>query len=128
MRNLSLEDRARSACIAALALLTFYFLSLAIGCDSTQRRPSKPCCPGGCKPAVQVLWFSAEWCGPCKRQASDAARAVAGYNCQKVDIDAEPVLARLHNVRSVPTYIVIVDGRERARTQNAMELSNLLGR
>ena len=125
MRDTKLEDRVAIFCVAYVVVLVWFAIC---GCDSPQRRPSKPCCPGGCKPAIQVLWFSAEWCGPCKRQASDAARAVAGYNCRKVDIDAEPVLARIHNVRSVPTYIVVVNGRERARTQDAMELSNLLGR
>lgn len=124
MKNASFENRVFTFCVAAIIMFVF----LLIGCEKPDRRPAKPCCPGGCKPAIQVMWFLAEWCGPCKRQAPEVARAVAGYNCLKVDIDAYPELARLHNVRSVPTYIVIVNGRERARTQDAMELRDLLGR
>jgi thioredoxin 1 len=106
-----------------------YLIALAIllicGCE----QPKEPCCPkGSCEPVVKVLWFSAGWCGPCKRQAPEAEEALAGYNWRKVDIDSEPSTKSRHKVGAVPTYIVFVNGREMARTNDAKELKRILRR
>jgi thiol-disulfide isomerase/thioredoxin len=110
-----------------LAVLIGIMLAQIIGCESPE--PAKePCCPGSCKSSVQVLWFSAEWCIPCKRQAPAALSALAGYTWKKVDIDSSPKLAASLNIKAVPTYVILINGRERARTNSADELRGLLRR
>lgn len=111
--------------IAALVAIMLTALLLFAGCEP----PAKtPCCPKAKTPTVRVVWFSAEWCGPCKGQAPTAKAALAGYNWNKVDVDVRPDLANHYKVRTIPTYVVLVDGTERARTGDAMELKRLLGR
>lgn len=119
-------DPARRWCFCALIAILLASLFL-YGCN----KPAKsPCCPGACpkKPAVSVVWFHAEWCAPCKGQAPEAKAALAGYNWRKIDIDQRPELARHYKIRAVPTYVVLVDGIERSRTNSAKELRRLLGR
>ena len=51
--------------------------------------------------------FWAEWCGPCKVLGpviSDLAKEYEGkFKVGKLDVDAEPELAQLYNVMSIPT-------------------------
>lgn len=57
--------------------------------------------------------FYADWCGPCKRQA-EVLRTVQPVlqtgKIVKVDIDANPGLARAYGVSSIPTLILFRDG------------------
>ena len=58
---------------------------------------------------IEVLKFSATWCGPCRVLASNLT-GVSGIT--NVDIDKDMGLAKEHNVRSVPLMIFKVDGKE----------------
>jgi thioredoxin 1 len=116
--------RKYAMCVLFAIMLVAIFM---FGCDQPQRDP--PCCPKDrCEPQVRIYWFSATWCGPCKRQAPEAEAALQGWTWRKVDIDREPSLASKYKVGSVPTYIVIVDGVERYRTSDAGELRQRLRR
>lgn len=57
-----------------------------------------------------VYDFSAVWCGPCKLFAPVFEKVSKEYegkaNFVKVDVDANPELARQWGIRSVPTIIV----------------------
>lgn len=63
--------------------------------------------------------FHAVWCGPCKAMApalDDVAREYDGLaRIVKVDIDAQPNLARDYSVRGVPTLLLISGGQVKER-------------
>jgi thioredoxin len=62
-----------------------------------------------------LVEFSADWCEPCKAIAPEVAafaREVAGKaKVVKIDIDKSPTIAQQLRVQSVPTFMVIADGR-----------------
>jgi thioredoxin-like negative regulator of GroEL len=68
---------------------------------------------------IEVLKFSASWCGPC-RVLANTLKDVEGIT--PVDIDTEMETARQHNVRSVPTLVFKKDGVEVHRISGAIPL------
>ena len=62
---------------------------------------------------VVDLW--AEWCGPCKQLSpvlERAAQAAGGaWVLAKVDVDANPRIAQLFGVQSIPTIVAIAGGQ-----------------
>ncbi len=66
------------------------------------------------RPGLTVIDFWAAWCSPCRAMAPQferAARLRPGYRFAKVDVDAEPQLAAAFGIRSIPTLVVLRDGR-----------------
>ena len=68
--------------------------------------------------------FWAEWCGPCKMMApafEQAARELEPeMRLAKVDTEAEPNLSVKFGIRSIPTLMLLQNGREVARQAGAM--------
>ncbi|MBQ8768222.1 MAG: thioredoxin [Oscillospiraceae bacterium] len=63
---------------------------------------------------VVLLDFFAEWCGPCKMIAPSLEEIAAEnehIKVCKIDVDAEPELARQFKVNSIPLLLVIKDGQ-----------------
>lgn len=69
--------------------------------------------------SIEVLKFSASWCGPC-RVLAQTLKDVEGIT--PIDIDTNMETARLHNVRSVPTLVFKKDGKEVHRVSGAIPL------
>ena len=63
----------------------------------------------GDKPAI--IDFFATWCGPCQALAPTLDAAAERFADQiyvyKVDVDEEPELASLFNIRSIPTLLFV---------------------
>ena len=59
--------------------------------------------------------FWATWCGPCRMQAPVLEKLDAelqgGVKICKVDVDENPGLAQRFGVSSIPTLVVIRDGK-----------------
>ena len=66
------------------------------------------------EPVVVDFW--AEWCGPCHMLAPTIAQLsseLAGrVKVAKLDIDRNPQTANRFGVRSIPTLLVLKDGKE----------------
>lgn len=67
-----------------------------------------------CKETV-LLDFWAEWCAPCRMLSpvvDEVADEIKDVKVGKVNVDDEPELAAKFNVMSIPTLVVIRDGKE----------------
>ncbi len=63
----------------------------------------------------QVLYFSAEWCGPCKMIKPQMQQLQSQMTITFIDADTSPDTCSKYNVRNVPTLLVIKNGMEAGR-------------
>ncbi|MFK7778530.1 MAG: thioredoxin domain-containing protein, partial [Gimesia sp.] len=68
-------------------------------------------------PRGVLLDFTAKWCGPCQKMSPLISRLKReGYPIKKIDVDEQPGLAERYNVKSIPAFVLVIDGREVARS------------
>lgn len=74
--------------------------------------------------------FWAPWCGPCKMLGPVFEEAEKELNGKavlaKVCVDDEPELAKNFSVMSIPTIIVLKDGKEVERNVGFIELEEIV--
>ena len=63
----------------------------------------------------QLLYFSAEWCGPCRTFKPTMEALSKEIPIRFIDVDISANTSQNYNVRSVPTTILIKDGIEVGR-------------
>jgi thiol-disulfide isomerase/thioredoxin len=68
-----------------------------------------------------VLYFTAEWCNPCQRTRpiAEELKKDGIVDFIFVDADTEIELLEKFGIRSVPTYVLLEDGREVKRMNGA---------
>jgi thioredoxin 1 len=73
--------------------------------------------------------FWAPWCGPCRAIApvldSLVAESAGRVKLAKVNVDEEPALAGRHEIRSIPTILMVKDGRIVDRVVGAVPRATL---
>ena len=74
-----------------------------------------------------VLYFTADWCNPCKKVKPivDEMNKDSVTKFQMIDVDSEMELTKKFEIRSVPTFILIKDGKEIKRTNGAQTREQL---
>jgi len=76
-----------------------------------------------------LLDFYADWCGPC-RMVAPVVEQIAEENPQyligKINVDKEPELARKFNVLSIPTLVVLKDGKVISQSAGARPKADIL--
>ena len=64
----------------------------------------------------QLIKFSASWCQPCKSLAGTFKYVdMKDVELKNVDIDEDIDLANKYGIRSVPTMVLLEDGKEVGR-------------
>jgi len=58
-------------------------------------------------PELVVIWFSAEWCGPCRKINYELLESRFPASWLKCDIDKNDYTAGYCGLRSIPSFIVI---------------------
>lgn len=68
---------------------------------------------------VKLLDFWAPWCGPCHVMnpvLEELEKEVAGkVEIEKINVDENPKKASEYGVMSIPTYVILKDGKEVGR-------------
>ncbi len=79
---------------------------------------------------VKLLDFWAVWCGPCKIMnpiIEELEKELAGkVEVVKINVDEKPEEAQKYGVMSIPTYIVLKDGKEVGRKIGVTGKADLL--
>lgn len=62
---------------------------------------------------MKLLKFKASWCGPCKMQTQEFKEHPVNVEVEEIDIDNDDNdLVTKHNIRSIPTMILLDDEGE----------------
>lgn len=75
-----------------------------------------------------VYYFTADWCNPCKRVrpiVEDLNREQTNARFQIIDVDDNFELAKTFGVSSIPTFILLDEGKEVNRATGAQTREQL---
>ena len=71
------------------------------------------------------IYFSAEWCQPCKILGPIMEQVAKQVPVNKVNVDYDVSLTKQYNITSVPT-VVLVDGVEKARFVGVKPINDIV--
>lgn len=76
-----------------------------------------------------LIDFYADWCGPCKILSpivEEVAKENADVKVVKINVDSEQEIAIKYRIMSIPTLVVIKDGKEINRAIGVIEKFEIL--
>lgn len=76
-----------------------------------------------------LLDFWASWCGPCRMLSpiiEEIGAEAAGFKVGKVNVDEEPELAEQFGIMSIPTLVVIKNGKVVNQSSGVQPKANIL--
>lgn len=78
-----------------------------------------------------LIDFYADWCGPCKIMKPVFAELEPAYEgkikFEKVDVETDQARSSEFGIMSIPTFVILKDGKEVARRMGAMPKEVLQG-
>ena len=79
---------------------------------------------------VEFFDFYAEWCGPCQAMKPIIEGIEGDYSgkvtFKKVDVEKDGPLAQQYGIMSIPTFVILRDGKEIARKTGDMPKDTLV--
>jgi thioredoxin 1 len=72
------------------------------------------------------IYFSAEWCQPCKALGPIMEQVAKQAPVNKVNVDYEVTLTKQYNVTSVPTVILVENGVEKTRFTGVKPINDIV--
>lgn len=78
-----------------------------------------------------LIDFWAAWCGPCQMlmpTIEELANEVKDAKICKINVDEQPELAQQFNVMTIPTLVVIRDGKILSRSSGVISKQEILSR
>jgi thioredoxin 1 len=75
---------------------------------------------------MKYLYFSASWCGPCQNLKPVMEQVNQTIPVTKIDVDMDAQTVSDYGVRSIPTVVLIKDGREVKRFTGVQPLNTYL--
>lgn len=60
----------------------------------------------------EILYFSANWCQPCKNFKPIMEQVSQHYPVTFINIDENPQLSSQYGIKSIPTLVYLKDGQE----------------
>ncbi len=81
--------------------------------------------------SLVAVYFGASWCGPCRMYRPIFFKVSDRYTvstCRflEVDVDSSPDIVNIFGIMTIPTTIIIKDGKEVARAIGALQESTLV--
>ena len=74
----------------------------------------------------QILYFSANWCGPCKQLGPIMESLSGQINYRKINVDNDTELSTKYGVRNIPTLVLLENGEAVNRTTGLQSKQQIL--
>ena len=74
----------------------------------------------------EILYFSANWCGPCKQLGPIMESLSGQINYKKINVDNDTELSTKYGVRNIPTLVLLDNGEAVNRTTGLQSKQQIL--